>query len=211
MNYSELRLVWSGSAWNVETSGPAHCLQPGAEFLIRLPVAAEADQFAPLTVLSDVTSASPTGIGLELFPAGTWLYLPLNPVQNEDKLWALWVAHRDSQHPALSKSPDRPLVPFLLEDDLRFAHAGSRSLAPCRCRIGERAFDSLNQAASYALLKWTANEAGAINVFDGVRFIHNKALVRLRDQRSHILDGDQLPENADTDEGTPTLFPEMEG
>jgi hypothetical protein len=101
-------------------------------------------------------------------------------------------------------------VPILLEEDLRFAHAGSRGLVGCRCRIGDRTFDSLNQAASHALLEWTGSEAGAINVFDGVRFIHAKGLVRLRDQRSHILDGDPLPENPDSDDCTPTLFPELE-
>jgi hypothetical protein len=151
------------------------------------------------------------GDGRRLFSAGTWVYLPLNPVKNEDKVWALWVAHRDAEKPSLSRLPDRPLVPILLDEDLRFANAGSRGLAACRCRIGERTFESLNQAASYALLEWTASGAGTINVFDGVRFIHDKALVRLRDQRSHLLNGDPLPENPDSDEGTPTLFPELGG
>jgi len=205
MTHSELRITWNGSAWHLETSGPPHGLEPGAEFVIRLPGAAPV-QPVQLTVVPDAVAQ-----GRLIFPAGTWLYLPLTPVKNEDKAWALWLAHRDAQRPALSKSPDKPLIPILLEEDLRFAHAASRGLGACRCRIGERGFDSLNQAASHALLEWTGSEAGAINVFDGVRFIHVKGLVRLRDQRSHILDGDPLPENPDSDDGTPTLFPELEG
>ena len=204
MNYSELRIIWNGSTWNIESSGVPHGLDPGAEFLIRLPSVSLPAQPVPLTeVLDSVATATE---GKLLFPAGTWLYLPLNPVKNEDKARVLWVAHRDAERPALSKSPDRPLIPILLEEDLSFAHGVSRSLGGCHCRIGERRFDSVNQAASFALLKWTANEAGAINVFDGVRFIHAKGLVRLRDQRSHILDGDPLPENPDSDDGTPDLF-----
>jgi hypothetical protein len=205
MNYCEIRLLWNGVTWEISSSGPPHGLEAGTEFLLRLPVAAE--HLVPASV--PPAAALSTGEGQLLFPAGTWLYLPLTPVKHEDKLWALWVAHRDAQKPALAKTPDKPLVPILLEEDPRFAHAGSRGLAACRCRIGDREFDSLNQAASHALLKWTANEAGAINVFDGVRFVHAKALVRLRDQRSHVLDGDPLPENPADDDGTPTLFPEM--
>jgi hypothetical protein len=208
MNHFELRLLWNGTVWETHSSGQPHGLLAGSEFLIRLPVAES-------QVCADRPSAPPspagTADGMMLFPAGTWLYLPLNPVKDEDKLWALWVGHREAQRPALSKSPDRPLVPILLEEDLRFAHAGSRQLAACRCRIGDRAFDSLNQAASHSLLEWTANQAGAINVFDNVRFIHDKMLVRLRDQRSHLLDGDPLPENPLDEDGTPGLFPELEG
>ena len=209
MAHSELRITWNGSAWNLETSGPPHALEPGAEFVLRLPAATV--ESAPSPEHLAVVPPPSDGEGKLLFPAGTWLYLPLNPVKNEDKAWALWVAHREEQRPALAKSPEKPLIPILLEEDLRFAHAASRGLGACRCRIGERAFDSLNQAASHALLEWTDSETGAINVFDGVRFIHAKGLVRLRDQRSHILDGDPLPENPDTDDGTPTLFPELEG
>lgn len=209
MNYSELRIIWNGSTWNIESSGVPHGLDPGAEFLIRLPSVSLPSQPVPLTeVLDSVATATQ---GKLLFPADTWLYLPLSPVKNEDKAWALWVVHRDAERPALSKSPDKPLIPILLEEELRFAHAASRGLGACRCRIGGRGFDSLNQAASHALLEWTGSEAGAINVFDGVRFIHSKGLLRLRDQRSHILDGDPLPENPDSDEGTPQLFPELEG
>lgn len=204
MNHTKIHLLWNGTDWEIDSSGPPHGLLAGTEFLIRLPVAAAAEH--PIPASMPPTAALPTGEGGRLFPAGTWLYLPLTPVKHEDKLTALWMAHRESQRPALSKSPDRPLVPILLEEDLRFAHAGSRGLAACRCRIGERAFDSLNQAASHALLEWTANEAGTINVFDGVRFLHAKALVRLRDQRSHLLDGDPLPENPDADDGTPDMF-----
>jgi hypothetical protein len=209
MKYSEIRLLWNGHTWEIDSSGAPHGLEPGTEFLIRLPAGAVTDGTSPGH--HAVVPPPADGEGQLMFSAGTWLYLPLNPVKNEDKLWALWVAHREAQRPPLSKTPERPLVPILLEEDLRFAHAASRGLGACRCRIGERAFDSLNQAASHALLEWTANEAGTINVFDGVRFIHAKGLVRLRDQRSHILDGDPLPENPDSDDGTPTLFPELEG
>ncbi|MCU0779039.1 MAG: hypothetical protein MUF86_15420 [Akkermansiaceae bacterium] len=209
MNYTEIRLLWNGTDWEIDSSGPPHGLVAGTEFLLRLPLTVAA--LHPIPAVAPPDTAIPAGEGRLLFPAGTWLYLPLNPVKNEDKLWALWVAHREAEKPALAKSPDKPLVPILLEEALRFAHVGSRGLAACSCRIGERAFDSLNQAASHALLEWTANEAGAINVFDGVRFIHDKALVRLRDQRSHLLDGDPLPENPLADDGTPPLFPELEG
>lgn len=209
MNHTEIRLLWNGTTWEISSSGPPHGLEAGTELLLRLPVAAAAGH--PVPASTPHTAALAAGEGQLLFPAGTWLYLPLTPVKHEDRLWALWVAHRESQRPPLSKSPDKPLVPILLEEDLCFAHAGSRGLAACRCRIGERAFESLNQAASHALLEWTANEAGTINVFDGVRFLHAKALVRLRDQRSHILDGDPLPENPADDDSTPPLFPELEG
>jgi hypothetical protein len=209
MNHTEIRLLWNGTDWEIDSSGPPHGLVAGTEFLLRLPLAGAAEH--PVPASTSPAATIPTDEGRRLFPAGTWLYLPLNPVKNEDKLWALWVAHREAQKPTLAKSPDKPLVPILLEEDLRFAHAESRQLAACRCRIGERAFESLNQAASHALLEWTANEAGTINVFDGVRFVHAKALVRLRDQRSHILDGDPLPENPDSGDGTPGLFPELEG
>lgn len=39
----------------------------------------------------------------------------------------------------------------------------------------------------------------------------SQALVRLRDQRSHLFDGDPLPENPVDDDGTPALFPEVQG
>jgi hypothetical protein len=204
MQHSEIRLIWSGTQWKIESSGPEHGMKPGAEFLIRLPAAVAAPHPAPLTIVPD--PAVSNGDGKLLFPAGTWLYLPLNPVKNEDRAWSLWDAHRNEQHPSLAQKQTRPLIPILLEEDLRFAHAASRGLAACRCRIGDRVFVSLNQAASHALLEWTANDAATINVFDGVRFIHNKALARLRDQRSHVLDGDPLPENLEMDAGTPDLF-----
>jgi hypothetical protein len=204
MNLCEIRVIWNGATWEISSSGPPHGLEAGTEFLLRLPVAAAGEPTAP--VAAPPTATTSTGEGKLMFPAGTWLYLPINPVKNEDKLWALWVAHRESHRPLLSKSPDRPLVPILLEEDLRFAHAGSRQLAPCRCSIGERAFESLNQAATHSKLEWTASKKGATNVFDEVNFIHDKALVSLACQRSHMLDGDPLPENPDTDDGTPELF-----
>lgn len=157
MNHTEIRLLWNGTDWEIDSSGPPHGLVAGTEFLIRLPVAAGRPVLASAPRAAAAAApdiAIPAGEGGRLFPAGTWLYLPLTPVKHEDKLWALWVAHREAEKPSLAKSPDKPLVPILLEEDLRFAHAGSRGLAACRCRIGERGFDSLNQAASHALLEW---------------------------------------------------------
>jgi len=200
METSEIRLIWTGKTWDMTTSGPTPGCEPGTEFLLRVPTAA----FISPPSYSATTQGTATAL---LFPAGTFLYLPVNPVKNEDKAWTLWIAHRDSHQPALAKTPQKPMIPILLEDELRFANATSRGLGGCRCRIGDRAFDSVNQAASYALLEWSGGEAGTINVFDGVRFIHDKMLVRLRDQRSHLLDGDPLPANPDLDEGTPELFP----
>ena len=75
MNHTEIRLLWNGTDWEIDSSGPPHGLIAGTEFLIRLPGAAGHPVLAsapPAAAAPD--TAIPAGEGGRLFPAGTWLY-----------------------------------------------------------------------------------------------------------------------------------------
>lgn len=146
--------------------------------------------------------------GAVLFPKGEYLYFPINPDKNESEAWALWEQHKATHRPALSSSPDKPLIPILLEEDLRFSGTDSTNLAPCRCSHSGQSFGSLNKAASAAVNQWTHRATDSVGVFKSLCFLHDGQRLRLDLKRSEIIDETPLPSREDADAGTPWLFGE---
>jgi hypothetical protein len=197
---TQITVTWDGNAWQVESSIPASRIRPGETFFTTIPDSA---------LLPDETPGD--GVHL-MFPAGTFLYLPVNGVKNTEELERIWQDHRAKERPQLAKTPSRPFVPIRVTEDLYLEPAGRfHRLRRAVCEICglQITHPSLNSAASFALLRYSAAQAGAIDVFKGVRFIHDRQFLALEHQRSFLLFGTQLPEGSD-DDGTGQLFPELE-
>jgi hypothetical protein len=193
---NQISITWDGQEWQVESSIPTSRIKPGETIFTPIPDTA---------LLPEPPSEDPK---LLMFPAGTFLYLPLNAARNEEELESIWQAHRAATHPPLAKSPNRPLVPIQLLADLWLEPAGHQHrLASAQCRIAglEVEAPSLNSIATQALYRFTARETGAIGVFREVRFIHQKALISIDHKRTQILHGTPLPEIPTGDLG-PGLF-----
>ena len=133
-----------------------------------------------------------------MFPAGTVLFMLLKPMRNEVEL------HRISQEwwnrdRFLKTRPDKDLVPIRLLDDLRLENLTDPQPknAPCACTVegldGE--YPSLNAAATAALKRWTVRRSGkyTCNVFDEVKFVHEKQLLPLGQRRGNVRHKIDLP------------------
>jgi len=197
---NQISITWDGNGWQVETSVPTSRIRPGATFFTAV---------TDSVLLPEATTEDRTHL---MFPAGTFLYLPLNAVQNVEELERLWQVHKEEVQPRLSKSPHRPLVPIRVMEDLLLEPAGRfHRLRKADCEICglKMIHPSLNAAASFCLLRYTARQAGTLNVFDGVMFIHERKFRALDHQRNFLLYGTAIPEGAEED-GTGKLFPELE-
>ncbi len=188
-----LTIAWNGDTWNVEHEGV-----PPDGFRL--------DVTIPAVKPVKRAWTGKKAPGKRLFPEGTWLYLPLEPLKDTEAAWALWLGHKRDVRPALAAQPEKALIPIRLEEDLHFNSEESTQLAPCCCSIGENEYDSLNKAASAAIDRWRETEKASVNVFDNVCFLHDGMLPLLKHMRQHLRDGTPLPERKDADDGTPMLF-----
>jgi hypothetical protein len=127
-----------------------------------------------------------------LFPKDTVLYLPLDPTKDKLRLRQLCQPFK----PVLRESSDKDLLPVILAEDLRIG-TRSRGLLDTACHFADdktRTFKSLNDAAQTAIQIWTDQEKAAINVFKGMKFVHDHALLILDKKRGELLDGMPLPQ-----------------
>lgn len=196
---NQISITWDGNGWQVETSVPTSRIRPGETIFTSIPDSA----LLPEAIAGD-------GVHL-MFPAGTFLYLPLNAVRNVEELERIWQEHRIEAHPQLAKSPARPLVPIRVMEDLFLEPAGRlHRLRQADCVICglDMTHQSLNSGASYCLLRYTAHQAGTISVFNGVRFIHDGEFRALAHQRNFLLHGTPIPEGEEPD-GTRDMFPDL--
>ena len=197
---NQISITWDGNGWQVETSVPTSRIRPGETIFTSIPESA---------LLPEENAGDRVHL---MFPAGTFLYLPLNAVRNIDELERIWQSHRAEVRPQLSTSPDRPLVPIRVMEDLFLEPAGKfHGLRRANCEISglDMIHPSLNAAASFCLLRYTARQVGAISVFDGARFIYEREFRALAHQRNFLLHGTPIPEGEDED-GTGKLFPELD-
>lgn len=88
------------------------------------------------------------------------------------------------------------LLPIVLDQDLRI-YIATRRLLDTTCHFAgdaSQVFKSLNDAAQTTLQLWTDQEKAAINVFKGVKFVHDHTLLVLDNKRGELLDGRPLPQ-----------------
>jgi len=197
---NQVSITWDGNVWQVEPSVPTSRIRPGVTIYTSIPDTA----LLPEEISGD-------GVH-RMFPAGTFLYLPLNAVRNVDELERIWQAHRSEVRPQLANSPTRPPVPIRVMEDLFLEPAGEfhgLRRANCKiCGLDMIHHPSLNAAASFCLLRYTARQAGTLNVFDGVRFIYEREFRALGHQRNYLLHGTPIPESEEPD-GTRDMFPDL--
>jgi len=197
---NQISITWDGNSWQVETSVPTSRIRPGETIFTAIPDSA---------LLPEETGGDEVHL---MFPAGTFLYLPLNAVRNVEELERIWQAHRAEVHPPLART-NRLLVPIQVLEDLILEPAGTQyRLRAAKCRIPGRELEeqSLNSIATKALFRYTDRETGAIGVFREVRFIHAKSLIPIDHRRAFLIDGTPLPEPKNPEDGTPPLFGDME-
>lgn len=192
---AEITLTWTGKTWKVESTAEPTQLKKGASFTVPIPL--------------DAFNSAPAETGTKiLFPKGTVLYLPLNPIKDEIALYQRCAAKK----PKLRRTPaNKELLPIILDDDL-VIRISSERLLDARCRYAgstSEEFTSLNDAAQTALKNWTDRETAAIGVFKEVRFVHDAQLLMIDLKRDEVLHGKPLPENSTKDEG-PGLFNELD-
>lgn len=185
---SGIRIVWSGESWICHLPPAPLGLAPGTEYFATV----KAPEKLPAVPTKPEAKTAP---GRMMFPAGTRLYLPIQPKKNKAELIAIfnavWAAGPFLRH----RPKDHELVPIVLERDLCLENA-SESLKRCRCHIAglPDKFESVNKLASWSIDRWTSRKTQSINVFEGVCFVDQKRLLYLRHRREYILRGASLPE-----------------
>jgi hypothetical protein len=169
-----IKVIWTGEDWQVECEPPPRKVEPG------------------FSVSFTLAFPKSTHEGVELFPAGTTLYLPIDGGRDDAELARVWEDHWRAR-PFLRERPDKYLVPIQLREALRMRK--SKRLYDCQCEIigVEQRFSSLNAAASHALCRWTTVEAGAVNVFERVVFVDQKRLLAVKWMREHRIGGTAFP------------------
>jgi hypothetical protein len=174
MDNIDIKITWDGTDWKVESEPPSSGLTPGfsAAFTMTIP--------------------APNDVGVIMFPMGTTLFLALADGEESSELAPIFEAFWKRQ-PFLSLRPSKLLVPIHLDESLRLRP--SRKLYDCTCRIEgfDRIFNSLNQASSWCIDRWTNRQGNAVNVFQAVYFVEQKRLVSLHHQRDYVLSGTPLP------------------
>ncbi len=192
MKTVKVTVTWDGKSWGVSSDGNP---PKGTTISLLIP-----EESKPTT--------SSKKHGPLMFNKGTYLYYPVKPTKNEQSAWSLWEQHKAGTHPHVVAPSDKVLIPILLEEDLHLGQGDSTSFSPCRCRVGEKSFSSVNKAASGAVIEWTDRETAAVGVFEAVCFLHDGMRLRLDFMRKYVLDEQQLPSKQDAGEGTAWLFGE---
>ena len=172
-------LKWTGKKW--EVSGLPEAMKVRRNVVCQVSLAEQ-----------DLEPADAEKEIRVLFPKDTVLYLPLDPTKDELRLRQLCQPFK----PVLRESSDKDLLPVILAEDLRIG-TRSRGLLDTACHFADdktRTFKSLNDAAQTAIQIWTDQEKAAINVFKGMKFVHDHALLILDKKRGELLDGMPLPQ-----------------
>jgi hypothetical protein len=172
-------LKWTGKKW--EVSGLPEAMKVRMNVVCQVSLAEQ-----------DLEPADAEKEIRVLFPKDTVLYLPLDPTKDKLRLRQLCQPFK----PVLRESSDKDLLPVILAEDLRIG-TRSRGLLDTACHFADdktRTFKSLNDAAQTAIQIWTDQEKAAINVFKGMKFVHDHALLILDKKRGELLDGMPLPQ-----------------
>lgn len=189
-----LTLQWDGQSWSVSSPVSSHRLRAGFSFSVPLPAEAILPEEEPLR--------------LQLFPAGTMLFIRLATPRDPAFFLPFEQAHGlDKLHRGMSGGH---YLPVKLEAGfyiIRSSPAVGWSADDCTCVFPHtgRRHPSLNQAAKDALRAHTDSQAAAMNVFDGVFFVHDGLLSKIDFQRRHVAYGEPLPTRPDPGANTAEL------